>query len=378
MQSVKSLETTFDPCSISKVPPHSQPTVRGCVGQWLSNKSDNAKDSYARALRYWIDFLEGDWGRVLSVGIPHVKAFLLHLQTRRNLSRSTTALTMRIVRKFHDELLACGLVDSNPFRSEVAKLPRGAADPENPTAGMDEGGAYRLLKSIDRNDIRGKRDYAILCVLLGGGVRRSELLKLTLADISDRDRLLCLTLRRTKNRAHHQVLLPAWASEGLRHYLPYVGGDKVFCVSLTGLRHLFRERLRAVGMSGYSPHSCRVTAINKLLDGNYSAREVMAFSGHKSLRSLDSYQRRLSDIKKNPGRTIRYDKEEEMGKTFSRVEIVLFDMKGQRYVLNTTETMTPAEVIQFVGKELGKITQPQDWTGREAEKEVQDLSKATL
>jgi site-specific recombinase XerD len=44
-----------------------------------------------------------------------------------------------------------------------------------------------LLSTPDRGSIRGKRDYAVLATLLGCGLRRSELLHLTVEDLQQRD-----------------------------------------------------------------------------------------------------------------------------------------------------------------------------------------------
>src|SRR5690349_20522981 len=81
-----------------------------------------------------------------------------------------------------------------------------------------------LVASPDCRRLRGKRDAALLAVLVGGGLRVGEAVRLTVANVqSSSAGRLRLTFRTAKARdiRFRTVTLPVWAATPLSKWLDY-------------------------------------------------------------------------------------------------------------------------------------------------------------
>src|SRR4051812_29914896 len=81
-----------------------------------------------------------------------------------------------------------------------------------------------LLAAPDCRKPKGKRDRALLAVLIGGGLRVGEAVKLTVANVSDStDDRLRLTFPTAKSRIvrYRTVTLPVWAAEPVAKWLAH-------------------------------------------------------------------------------------------------------------------------------------------------------------
>ncbi len=150
----------------------------------------------------------------------------------------------------------------------------------------------------------GARDAALLAVLYGSGLRRSEVVALDLADYdSETD---ALTVRAGKGRKARlcytaegsQAKLAAWL--GMRGMAP----GPLFCpvrkngvvqlrrMSADALRKALTKRGRAAGVAAFSPHDLRRTMISDLLDAGADISTVQQLAGHANVQTTARYDRR--------------------------------------------------------------------------------------
>jgi site-specific recombinase XerD len=183
--------------------------------------------------------------------------------------------------------------DLEPVRGET--LPAGRA------LGAGE---LRALFGVCGNTAAGRRDAALLAVLYGAGLRRSELVGLDLADF---DRVTgALTVQRGKGRKARVAYITGGAVAAVEAWLTVRGdapGALLGAVDKAGgvtVRHLsgqavfnILERLAAAaGVASFSPHDLRRTMISDLLDAGADVVTVQRLAGHSSVSTTSRYDRR--------------------------------------------------------------------------------------
>jgi integrase len=73
----------------------------------------------------------------------------------------------------------------------------------------------RLLRTVDVDSLRGKRDYATLAILLGCGLRRAELTALKVEDIQQREEHWVIADLIGKGGHIRTIPVPDWVKAGI-------------------------------------------------------------------------------------------------------------------------------------------------------------------
>lgn len=178
------------------------------------------------------------------------------------------------------------------------------------------GGELRALLKVCQSDIHkdatprpaGVRDAAILCVLYGGGLRRSEIIGLDVADYEAQSG--ALTIRRGKGSKARITYLPSggqarvarWLELRVQKGLPLEGplfhpihrSGKIFEGRMTdqAILALLQRRAQGAGIRAFSPHDLRRTFISDLLDAGADIATVQKLAGHSNVTTTARYDRR--------------------------------------------------------------------------------------
>jgi len=159
------------------------------------------------------------------------------------------------------------------------------------------GEAKRLLRSCDRRTAVGRRDFAIITLMVRLGLRVSEIAALELGDVDWRHGELLI---RGKGRREERLPLPADVGEAmagwLRHGRPPGGCSRVF-TTLLAPRGALRgkavtEIVRRAGARAdvsVSAHRLRHTAASDLLRAGASLPEVGQVLRHASILNTARY-----------------------------------------------------------------------------------------
>ena len=159
----------------------------------------------------------------------------------------------------------------------------------------------RVLAGVDRRTEAGRRDYAILLLLVTYGLRGREIAALTLDDIDwKRDRLAI-----PERKAGHSTAFPlsAVVGEALLDYLrngrPATADRHVFFravaprqpISAAAVSARARHFLLTAGVEVPRPgaHTLRHSAVQRLVDANFDLKTIGDFVGHRSARSTEVY-----------------------------------------------------------------------------------------
>lgn len=159
----------------------------------------------------------------------------------------------------------------------------------------------RVLAGVDRRTEAGRRDYAILLLLVTYGLRGREVAALTLDDIDwKRDRLAV-----PERKAGHSTAFPlsAVVGEALLDYLrngrPATTDRHVFFravaprepIGAAAVSSRARHYLLKAGVDVPRPgsHTLRHSAVQRLVDADFPLKTIGDFVGHRSARSTEVY-----------------------------------------------------------------------------------------
>jgi integrase/recombinase XerD len=244
-------------------------------------------------------------------------------------SNATIHKKFAALRRIYRMLIGSNVgISENPFDGDRVPPPPKDAGRKRPTQMIEFSLVMEILSMPDVTTPKGRRDYAILSVLFGAGLRRSELVSLRIGDVRRTgSNTTFLYLRHTKAKRDAEQALPAWAAEVLwaliseRKSQGALEGDYLFvgftgkagkaltskAMSDTAVYLLFKQYCMAAGAGQYAtPHSARATAITKLLADGIPHREVQAFSRHASIQMVEWYDKRRFDVEQSPAKGLSY------------------------------------------------------------------------
>lgn len=154
----------------------------------------------------------------------------------------------------------------------------------------------------------GVRDAAILAVMYAGGLRRSEVAGLQMADVDAEAGRLIIHGKGGKSRT---VYLAAGARDALADWLAIRGGEpgpvfvrinkggRVLPSGMTAqaIYDVLRRRAEAAGVAAFSPHDLRRTFASHMLAAGADVVLVAKLMGHASTDTTARYDRRPEQAK---------------------------------------------------------------------------------
>ncbi|MGA2186794.1 MAG: tyrosine-type recombinase/integrase [Bryobacteraceae bacterium] len=179
--------------------------------------------------------------------------------------------------------------------------------------------AQRLLNAPDVTTKKGLRDRAMLAVLLGCGLRRSEVAALTLKHIQQRDNRWCIVDLVGKHGRVRTIPMPTWvkgaidvwtSAAGLAegHVLrPVNRGDLVTGERLTEkvVWQLLQPYAMAAGVPGIAPHDLRRSCAKMCRAAGGELEQIQLLLGHASVQTTERYLGTRQDLVHAPNDGIK-------------------------------------------------------------------------
>jgi integrase/recombinase XerD len=295
--------------------------LRGRFLEWMeaTNYSPRTRVNYARDVREFIDWMaeETELEGIAEATSAHLQQYQLSLfqqQGRvseegeaRPLSLGAQANKLAAVRKFFGWLLAEGILAYNP--SAALEFPRRGRPLPRTVLTVEE--ARALIESTPTNKPRDIRDRALIEVLYATGIRRAELIDLTIYDLD----LQAATLRVAHGKGDAMRITPltAGAIAALRLYLEesrptyvqHATQASLFVSTRSGgplddddIVRIVQKAARRAGIDKHiTPHTLRHSVATHLLQGQADIRQIQKLLGHRRLTSTEIYTHvEISDL----------------------------------------------------------------------------------
>ena len=179
--------------------------------------------------------------------------------------------------------------------------------------------AQALLSAPDIATMKGLRDRAILAVLLGCGLRRSEVAGLTFAHVQQRDGRWCIIDLVGKHGRVRTIPMPTWvkvaidawtSASGLadgRVFRPVNRGDKVQgeAMSEKVVWQMLQQYATDAGVPGIAPHDCRRSCAKLCRAAGGELEQIQLLLGHASIQTTERYLGTKQDLVNAPNDAIK-------------------------------------------------------------------------
>jgi len=261
--------------------------------QGLSVVTRQARRRYAR------EWLDGQFGRQrLRLRTLKPRDLLRFVNARAQSLKGTSVHALAVgLRSFLRFLEFTGRI--RPGLASAVPCPASPPFPP-PTHILDPGTRLRFLRSFDRTNPVGRRDYAIALCFSELALRANEVAALTLDDVDWR--ALTVRLRQTKQRRERLLPLPSRVARALVAYLqrsrPVVGHRLLFMslrpprgrpLLTDGVRHVIGRAFDRCGIKATGPHILRQSWATVAHQRGTDLKLIADVLGHGSVDTTVQY-----------------------------------------------------------------------------------------
>lgn len=285
------------------------------IGEFLRSQDvkENSGETYGKRLRQFFSWLRSEG--IAEPGREDVLAFKHHLE---GLSASpfTVSSYLVAVRRFFE------WAETIKAYPNVARGIKGAKQSRNfKKDPLTVAQVKELLGNLERFTPQGKRDFAILNLLIRTGLRTIEVVRANVGDIRQEGGEAVLWVQgKGRDNKDEFVLLTEETLKPIMLYLATRGTleetEPLFTslsdrnlnqkLSTRSLSRIVKENLRGIGLDNgrLTAHSLRHTAITLSLQGGATIQEAQVLGRHANINTTMIYAHNINRIAQAPERKI--------------------------------------------------------------------------
>jgi site-specific recombinase XerD len=228
------------------------------------------------------------------------------------LSPASVNQKLSAIRKLASEAAHAGLLDAVTAAS--IRSVRGARNEGRRTGNwLSVEQAEKLLGAPDLESLQGKRDFAILALLIGCGLRRQEAARLVLDQVQQRDGRWCIVDLTGKHNRVRTIPMPPWAKAAIDNWTSAaeITHDRIFrgvnrggrlsgdALTAQGILRCVYKYAAKAGIA-VSPHDLRRTYAKLAHKGGAKLDQLQLSLGHATLTTTERYLGLSQDLKDAP------------------------------------------------------------------------------
>jgi site-specific recombinase XerD len=246
-----------------------------------------------------------------------VSAWRVSLEDR-GLGSSSIIVRMSAIRKLAAEAADNGLL-APELAAGIARVKSAKSVGIRAGNWLSARQAQSLLNAPDITTARGLRDRAILAVLFGCGLRRSEVAALTFAHVQQRDDRWCIVDLVGKHGRVRTVPMPNWVKVAINAWTtaamlaeghvfrPLNRADRVSGEGLGEkvVWQMLRQYADSTGVPGIAPHDARRTCAKLCRAAGGELEQIQMLLGHASVQTTERYLGTKQDLVHAPNDAIK-------------------------------------------------------------------------
>jgi len=261
--------------------------------------SPSSQRSYDHAIREFIEWYCSE--PRLAFNKTVVTRYRISLEQRRY-APSTINLRLAAVRRLAYEAADCGLLSAD-LAAGIRRV-KGAK-----RLGVRVGNwltaeqGKRLLMAADEASLRGRRDYAMLAVLLGCGLRRAELTGLRIEDLRLREEHWVIADLVGKSGHVRTIPMPDWVKASVDNWVAAAGittGPLLRSINKAGriwgngfspkvIWGVVKDKAASCEFPSLAPHDLRRTCARLCHQAGGELEQIQFLLGHVSVQTTERY-----------------------------------------------------------------------------------------
>ncbi|NJM90426.1 MAG: site-specific integrase [Hydrococcus sp. RU_2_2] len=256
------------------------------------------------------DALTLDWSKLRYSHTAAVRVVLIE-----NFAPTTANKMLSALRRVLLEAYRLDLIDAPDYQKAI-DFPNVAGEAEPKGRYLRQSEIAAILETCSPDSPLDIRDAAIIVVLRGTGMRRSELTNVSLEDYSVASGELFV--RKSKGAKSREVYLPDGAIPYLQKWLS-IRGDRpgaLFCRVRRGghldwgrmhsdtIWKMLQKRAALASLDSLSPHDFRRTFCSDLLEAKEDIVTIQKLAGHASPATTAKYDRRGSETRRKAAQNL--------------------------------------------------------------------------
>src|SRR5881394_854761 len=246
-----------------------------------------------------------------------VSAWRVSLEDRR-LGSSSIIIRMSAIRKLAAEAADNGLL-APELAAGISRVKSAKSQGIRVGNWLSLRQAQALLSAPDTTTVKGLRDRAIIAVLLGCGLRRSEVAAITFAHVQQRDGRWCIVDLVGKHGRVRTIPMPTWvkvaqdawtSGAGVADgyvFRPVNRGGQAQGIGLSEkvVWQLLQGYATAAGVPGIAPHDLRRSCAKMCRAAGGELEQIQLLLGHASVQTTERYLGTKQDLVHAPNDGIK-------------------------------------------------------------------------